>query len=254
MRIDVVTLFPEMVDHAARFGVVGRALERGLWRFGVWNPRDFATDGYRTVDDRPYGGGPGMVMLAEPLAKAIAAARSAQAVDGCASTRTLHLSPAGVPLVHRRVAELAAADATGLVLLAGRYEGIDERLLEREVDEEIAVGDFVVSGGELPALMLIDAIVRQRPGVLNDAESAVQDSFVSGLLDCPHYTRPEELDGVRVPDVLLSGHHAAIRAWRLQESLGRTWERRPDLLRNRVLSKDEQALISAYRRERTSGH
>ncbi len=250
MRIDVVTLFPEMVGHATRFGVTGRALERGLWRLGVWNPRDFVTDNYRTIDDRPYGGGPGMVMLAEPLARALAAARAAQAADGCKATRTLHLSPAGTPLVHARVAELAAAaDETGFVLLAGRYEGIDERLLAREVDEEIAVGDFVVSGGELPALMLIDAIVRQRPGVLNDAESAAQDSFADGLLDCPHYTRPEEHDGERVPDVLLSGHHAAIRAWRLKQSLGRTWERRPDLLRDRVLSKEERELLAAYQRE-----
>jgi tRNA (guanine37-N1)-methyltransferase len=251
MRIDVVTLFPEMVGHAARFGVTGRALERGLWRLGVWNPRDFATDSYRTVDDRPYGGGPGMVLMAEPLAKALAAARSAQAADGCRATRTVHLSPAGEPLLHRRVVELAAAgDETALVLLAGRYEGIDERLLEREVDDEIAIGDFVVSGGELPSLMLIDAIVRQRPGVLNDAESAAQDSFAAGLLDCPHYTRPEEYDGDRVPEVLLSGHHAAIRAWRLKQALGRTWERRPDLLRDRALSKEEQELLAAYRRER----
>jgi tRNA (guanine37-N1)-methyltransferase len=253
MRIDVVTLFPEMVGHAARFGVTGRALERGLWRLGVWNPRDFVTDTYRTVDDRPYGGGPGMVMLAEPLTKALGAARGAQAADGFKASRTLHLSPAGVPLVHRRVAELAqAAEETGLVLLAGRYEGIDERLLDREVDEEIAIGDFVVSGGELPALMLIDAIVRQRPGVLNDAASAEQDSFVSGLLDCPHYTRPEEHEGQRVPEVLLSGHHAAIRSWRLKQSLGRTWERRPDLLDGRELSKEEAELLAAFRRERSA--
>jgi len=251
MRIDVVTLFPEMIGHAARFGVTGRALERGLWRLGVWNPRDFVEDRYRTVDDRPYGGGPGMVMLAEPLAKALAAARAAQVADGCRATRTVHLSPAGTPLAHKRVVELAAAaDETGLVLLAGRYEGIDERLVEREVDEEIAIGDFVVSGGELPSLMLIDAIVRQRPGVLNDAESAAQDSFAAGLLDCPHYTRPEDYDGCPVPEVLLSGHHAAIRSWRLKQALGRTWERRPDLLRDRVLSKEEHELLSAYRRER----
>lgn len=250
MRIDVVTLFPEMVGHASRFGVTGRALERGLWRLGVWNPRDFATDKYRTIDDRPYGGGPGMVMLAEPLTKALAAARAAQKADGCKATRTLHLSPAGQPLVHSRVAELAGeSEETGYVLLAGRYEGIDERLIEREVDEEIAIGDFVVSGGELPALMLIDAVVRQRPGVLNDAESAAQDSFVAGLLDCPHYTRPEEQDGERVPDVLLSGNHASIRAWRLQQSLGRTWERRPDLIRNRVLSKEEGELLATFQRE-----
>ena len=248
MRIDVVTLFPEMVGHAAQFGVTGRALQRGLWRLGVWNPRDFVTDRHRTVDDRPYGGGPGMVMLAEPLAKALAAARSAQGVDGCKATRTLYLSPAGTSLSHKRVAEFAAAgDGTGLVLLAGRYEGIDERLFDRDVDEEISVGDFVVSGGELPALMLIDAILRQRPGVLNDAESAAQDSFAAGLLDCPHYTRPEDYEGDRVPGVLLSGNHAAIRAWRLQQSLGRTWDRRPDLMRQRVLSKEEQELLEAYR-------
>jgi tRNA (guanine37-N1)-methyltransferase len=253
MRIDVVTLFPEMIEHAARFGVTGRALSRGLWRLGVWNPRDFVSDRHRTVDDRPYGGGPGMVMLAEPLAAALAAARGAQRTEGGggAATRTLYLSPAGKPLTHRRVAELAAqGDTTGLVLLAGRYEGIDQRLLEREVDEEVAIGDFVVSGGELPALMLIDAVLRLRPGVLNDAESAAQDSFAAGLLDCPHYTRPEEYAGARVPEVLLSGHHEAIRAWRLKEALGRTWERRPDLLQDRDLSQEERELLAAYRRER----
>jgi tRNA (guanine37-N1)-methyltransferase len=251
MRIDVVTLFPEMVDHAARFGVTGRALQRGLWRLGLWNPRDFVADRHRTVDDRPYGGGPGMVMLAEPLASALAAARSAQRAHGCAQTRTLYLSPAGAPLTHGRVAELAAGgDATGLVLLAGRYEGIDQRLLEREVDEEVAIGDFVVSGGELPALMLIDAVLRLRSGVLNDAESAAQDSFAAGLLDCPHYTRPEEYEGKRVPEVLLSGHHEAIRVWRLQQALGRTGDRRPDLLRDRALSKEEVELLAAFRRER----
>jgi tRNA (guanine37-N1)-methyltransferase len=248
MRIDVVTLFPELVDHAARFGVTGRALERGLWQLGTWNPRDFTTDSYRTVDDRPYGGGPGMVMLAEPLGKAVAAARAAQRGAGYTTTRTMHLSPSGVPLTHRRVAELAAASATAYVLVAGRYEGIDERFIAREVDEEIAVGDFVVSGGELPALMLIDAIVRQRPGVLNDAESAAQDSFVAGLLDCPHYTRPERYEGGSVPQVLLSGHHEDIRRWRLMQSLGRTKERRPELLIDRVLSKEETALIAAYER------
>jgi tRNA (guanine37-N1)-methyltransferase len=253
MRIDIVTLFPEMVEHAARFGVTGRALQRGLWRLGVWNPRDFVSDRHRTVDDRPYGGGPGMVMLAEPLAAALRAARAAQQAEGRMATRTLYLSPAGVPLTHRRVVELAAeSETTGLVLLAGRYEGIDERLFEREVDEEVAIGDFVVSGGELPALMLIDAVLRLRPGVLNDADSAAQDSFAAGLLDCPHYTRPEEYAGARVPEVLLSGHHEAIRAWRLKQSLGRTSERRPDLLRGRELSQEERELLAAYRRERTS--
>jgi tRNA (guanine37-N1)-methyltransferase len=251
MRVDVVTLFPEMVAHAASFGVTGRALERGLWRLAAWNPREFATDSYRTVDDRPYGGGPGMVMLAEPLARALAAARVAQREAGYAATRTIHLSPAGAPLTHRRVSELAAeADRTAYVLLAGRYEGIDERLIQREVDEEIAVGDFVVSGGELPALMLIDAVVRQRPGVLNDADSAAQDSFVDGLLDCPHYTRPEQDGRGRVPDVLLSGNHAVIRRWRHKQALGRTWERRPELMQGRALTNEEQTLLAEFRRER----
>ena len=249
MRIDVVTLFPELVDHASRFGVTGRALERGLWQLGTWNPRDFSTDNYRTIDDRPYGGGPGMVMLAEPLAKAVAAARAAQRSAGYTTTRTIHLSPSGAPLTHRRVAELACPPAPAYVLVAGRYEGIDERFVAREVDEEIAIGDFVVSGGELPALMLIDAVVRQRPGVLNDAESAAQDSFVAGLLDCPHYTRPECYEGGSVPPVLLSGHHEDIRRWRLMQSLGRTKERRPGLLQGRTLSKEETALLAAYERE-----
>ena len=253
MRIDVVTLFPEMVEQAARFGVTGRALERGLWRLATWNPRDFTTDNYRTVDDRPYGGGPGMVMLAEPLARAIHAARAAQRGEGAAvtrATRVIHLSPQGVPLTHARVMELAAAcDATDLVLLAGRYEGIDERLLEREVDEEISIGDFVVSGGEMPALMLIDAIVRQRPGVLNDATSAGQDSFADGVLDCPHYTRPEVYAGAAVPAVLLSGNHAAIARWRRKEALGRTWRRRPELLAGGELSAADEALLREYANE-----
>ena len=245
MRIDVVTLFPEMVVHAAGFGIAGRGRERGLWELGVWNPRDFAMDIHRTVDDRPYGGGPGMVLMPEPLSHAIHAARDAQAVRGVAAPRTLYLSPAGAPLTHRAVMELAAS--AGCILLAGRYEGIDERLLEREIDAEISVGDFVVSGGELPALLLIDAIVRQLPGALNDAESAQQDSFADGLLDCPHYTRPETYDGRRVPDVLLSGNHAAIRRWRMKQAIGRTWQRRPELLDQRELSPDEQALLDEFK-------
>jgi tRNA (guanine37-N1)-methyltransferase len=250
MRVDVITLFPQMVLDAAKYGVTGRALERGLWQLAAWNPRDFATDGYRTVDDRPYGGGPGMVMLADPLRKALAAARDAQRQARVAQSRTLHLSPAGAPLTHARVAALAReADTTAFVLLAGRYEGIDERLLATEVDEEISVGDFVVSGGELPALMLIDAVVRQRPGVLNDADSAAQESFVDGMLDCPHYTRPEQDVAGRVPDVLLSGDHAAIRRWRLQMALGRTWQRRPELLERRTLSKEEAVLLSEFRQQ-----
>jgi tRNA (guanine37-N1)-methyltransferase len=249
LEIDVVTLFPEMVTQAAKVGVTGRALERGLWRLRTWNPRDFATDAHRTVDDRPYGGGPGMVMLAAPIAQAIAAAKSAQHEDGVQTPRVIHLSPAGMPLRHGRVAELAAAPSAGYVLLAGRYEGIDERLIERFVDEEIAVGDFVVSGGELPALMLIDAIARLLPGALNHEQSALEDSFVDGLLDCPHYTRPEVYEGMAVPDVLLSGHHGEIRRWRLAQSLRRTQKRRPDLLAGRTLTKDEAALLGPREQE-----
>jgi tRNA (guanine37-N1)-methyltransferase len=250
MRFDVVTLFREMIEQAAGYGVTGRARERGLWQLATWNPRDFATDNYRTVDDRPYGGGPGMVMLGEPLSAALGAAREAQRVAGCERSWTIHLSPSGRPLTHARVAALAAdAGQVGYVLVAGRYEGIDERWLAREVDEEVAVGDFVVSGGELPALMLMDAVVRLQPGVLHDAESAAQESFVDGLLDCPHYTRPESDRGEAVPDVLLSGNHAAIRRWRLKQALGRTWQRRPELLAGRSLSKEEAALLAEFQRE-----
>lgn len=252
MRIDVVTLFPEMVTHACGYGVTGRARERGVWQLGVWNPRDFATDAYRTVDDRPYGGGPGMVLMAGPLARALQAAREAQAAAGIASGRTLYLSPAGVPLDHRAVMQIAAEPAGALTLLAGRYEGVDERLLACEVDSEVSVGDFVVSGGELPALLVIDAVVRQLPGALNDAESARQDSFADGLLDCPHYTRPEIYEGERVPDVLLSGNHAAIRRWRLKQAVGRTWQRRPELLARRPLSADERGLLEEFEAEAKS--
>ena len=250
MRIEVVTLFPDMVTQAAAFGVTGRAREKGLWQLGVVNPRDFATDAYRTIDDRPYGGGPGMVLMAEPLSRALDAARSAQRSAGINTPRTIALSPAGRALSHAKVMQLAAAP--GFILLAGRYEGIDERLIAREVDEELSIGDFVVSGGELPALLVVDAVVRQLPGALNDVQSAEQDSFAAGLLDCPHYTRPETYDGERVPEVLLSGNHAAIRRWRLQQSLGRTWQRRPELLRQRALSEDEQALLDQWRREQGS--
>jgi tRNA (guanine37-N1)-methyltransferase len=249
MRIDVVTLFPEMVEHAAQFGVVGRALTKKLWSLALWNPRTYTSDPHRTVDDRPYGGGPGMVMLAPPLAAALKAAREAQAEAGCAASRVLYLSPAGVPLTHTRVTALnaLARQETGLILLAGRYEGIDERLLAQEVDEEIAIGDFVVSGGELPVLMLIDALVRQLPGALNDAVSAEQESFVEGLLDCPHYTRPPMYEGEAVPEVLLSGDHAAIESWRRMQALGRTAARRPDLLVQRGLMKEDARLLEKYR-------
>jgi len=244
VRIDVVTLFPAMVEHACSFGVTARARERGLWQLATWNPRDFTSDPHRTVDDRPYGGGPGMVMLAEPLARSLAAARAAQVAAGVAKPHVVYLSPAGKPLTHARVKDMADLPQAGYVLLAGRYEGVDDRLLEREVDEEIAVRDFVVSGGELPALMLIDAIARQLPGALNDANSAQEDSFVADLLDCPHYTRPEVYEGERVPEVLLSGHHEAIRRWRLEQAIRRTLERRPDLLEGRESTQEEAKLLA----------
>lgn len=251
MRIDVITLFPDMVEQACGYGITGRARERALWQLGVHNPRDFATDAYRTIDDRPYGGGPGMVLMAAPLARALGAAREAQAASGHARGATWYLSPAGPPLTHRDVVELIAEPRRGVALIAGRYEGVDQRFVDREVDREVSIGDFVVSGGELPALLVIDAIVRQLPGALNDAESVQQESFVTGLLDCPHYTRPERYDGDRVPDVLLSGDHAAIRRWRLKQAVGRTWQRRPELLERRALSAEEQALLDEYRLETT---
>ena len=231
MRIDVVTLFPEMIEHAAGFGVTGRARERSLWQLCVWNPRDYAHDARGTVDDRPYGGGPGMVMLAEPLAQAIAAAREAQRAAGVAAPRTIHLTPAGAPLTHARVIELAHAENAGYVLIAGRYEGIDERVVAREADEEIAIGEFVVSGGELPALVIVDAVARLIPGVVGDEASVAGDTFArDGLLDFPQYTRPAEFRGHAVPPVLLSGHHAEIEKWRREQALERTRRHRPDLL------------------------
>jgi tRNA (guanine37-N1)-methyltransferase len=253
MRIDVVTLFPDMVAHACSFGIAGRARERRLWELALWNPRDFATDAYRSVDDRPYGGGPGMVMMAAPLARALDAARAAQAAAGVHGAKTLYLSPAGEPLTHRAVMNVVCDAAGGVTLLAGRYEGVDQRLIERDVDAEVSIGDFVVSGGELPALLVIDAIVRQLPGALNDAESARQDSFADGLLDCPHYTRPERYEDERVPDVLLSGDHAAIRRWRLKQALGRTWQRRPELLAQRPLTVEERALLDEYKADAAGG-
>lgn len=247
MRIEVVTLFPELVQNAARYGVTGRALERGVWTLACRNPRDFATGSYRSVDDRPYGGGPGMVMLAEPLERAIGAARAGLAAAGIGAAPVVCLSAQGERLQHRRVVELAGKE--GLVLVAGRYEAIDERLLERAVDLEIAIGDFVVSGGELPALLLIDALVRQLPGVLNDPQSKVDESFVDGLLDCPHYTRPEVYAGIAVPPVLLSGNHAAIARWRRKQSLGRTLLRRPDLLAAHPLNDEESRLLDEFKGE-----
>jgi tRNA (guanine37-N1)-methyltransferase len=246
-EFDVITLFPQMFDAVTENGITGRAREKGLYRLELWNPRDFASNSYRTVDDRPYGGGPGMVMMAEPLEKAITAARKRQQDAGIAEPRAVYLSPQGRLLDHRMV--MALASGGGLVLLAGRYEGVDERLLRRLSGEEVSIGDYVLSGGELAAMVLMDCIVRQMPGVLGDAESAAQDSFVNGLLDCPHYTRPEVYEGEAVPQVLLSGNHAEIARWRLKQALGRTWRRRPDLLAGRALSDEERALLEEYKRE-----
>jgi tRNA (guanine37-N1)-methyltransferase len=242
VAFDVVTLFPEMFAAVSDHGITRRAREQGLWGLRLWNPRDFATDNYRTVDDRPYGGGPGMVMLAEPLEKAISAAKTNRP-----GAQVVYLSPQGRPLTHRRVLEMAASK--GAILLCGRYEGIDERLIARCVDEEISLGDFVLSGGEIAAMALIDAVVRQVPGALNDADSAIEESFADGLLDCPHYTRPETYAGMMVPPVLLSGHHADIRRWRLKQALGRTWLRRPELVEHRQLSGEETILLEEFKRE-----
>jgi tRNA (guanine37-N1)-methyltransferase len=247
LQLDVVTLFGSMFDAVTRSGVTGRARERRLYELVLWNPRDFATNAYRSVDDRPYGGGPGMVMMAEPLEKAIAAARQRQKSSGVARPRVVHLSPQGRLLDYARVAELAGEQ--GLVMLAGRYEGLDERVITRAVDDEISIGDYVLSGGELAAMVVIDAVVRQLPGALNDVESASQDSFVNGLLDHPHYTRPEVYEGEAVPPVLLSGNHADIARWRLKQALGRTWLRRPDLLEARPLTPDEARLLEEFRSE-----
>ena len=246
LTVDVITLFPEMFLALTGSGIPRKALEAGAWSLGIWNPRDYAEDNHRTVDDRPYGGGPGMVMMAKPLEQAIQSAKARQQVLGVVSSRVIYLSPQGRPLNHAGVLELSAGPARneGFVLLCGRYEGVDERLIERCVDVEISIGDFVVSGGELPAMLLIDAMVRHLPGALNDALSAEQDSFVDGLLDCPHYTRPEVYEAVRVPEVLLSGNHAKIRRWRLKESLARTLRRRPDLLQDRALTKEETQLLA----------
>ena len=251
LQFDVVTLFPAMFDAVTELGVTGRARERGLYQFVAWNPRDFTTNVHRTVDDRPYGGGPGMVMMAEPLDKALAAARQRQMSAGVEKPRVVHLTPQGRLLDHALVAELAREQ--GLVLLAGRYEGVDERLIDRQTIEEVSIGDYVLSGGELAAMVLMDSVVRQLPGALGDAESASQDSFVDGLLDHPHYTRPEVYEGAAVPAVLLSGNHAVITRWRLKQSLGRTWQRRPDLLERRVLTAEERSLLDEFRREQDSG-
>ena len=249
INFDVVTLFPEMFVALTDSGITQRARDKGFYQLVLWNPRDFSTNAYRSVDDRPYGGGPGMVMAAEPLAKAMRAARQRQTSSGIKSSRTIYLSPQGRPLTQKVAEELGSYE--GLVLLAGRYEGVDERLLQAEVQDEISIGDYVLSGGELPAMVLMDALIRRIPGVLNDAESAQQDSFVAGLLDCQHYTRPEVYGGKAVPAVLLSGHHAEIETWRMKQALGRTWQRRPELLEKIRLTPDQARLLEEYKREDT---
>ncbi|HSY26119.1 MAG TPA: tRNA (guanosine(37)-N1)-methyltransferase TrmD [Burkholderiaceae bacterium] len=247
MQFDVITLFPEMFAAITHSGVTRRAFEQKKWSLSCWNPRDFTSDNHRTVDDRPYGGGPGMVMLAKPLEAAIDAASARQVEQGLPAPRVVYLSPQGQPLTHAKVMQLTAEP--GLVLLCGRYEAVDQRLLVRRVDEEISLGDFVLSGGELPAMALMDAVVRQLPGVLHDDASAVEDSFVNGLLDCPHYTRPEMYEDAPVPAVLLGGHHAEIEKWRREQALKATAAKRPDLIvkarSDGLLSRADEKFLSS---------
>ncbi len=238
MRFDVITLFPDLVNAVVKSGVTGRAVQRDIMQLHYWNPRDYAHDIHHTVDDRPYGGGPGMVMKADILLNAIRDARQHN------KGKVVYLSPQGVPLTQTLVTQLAAED--GLILLCGRYEGIDERIIALEVDLECSIGDYVLSGGELGAMVMIDAITRLLPGALGHHESASQDSFVEGLLDCPHYTRPEILEGLPIPSVLKSGNHAAIARWRHKQALGRTWQRRPDLLQAKHLTAIERVLLAEY--------
>ena len=239
MQVDVITLFPELVEQVISFGIVSRAADQELLRLNCWNPREYTEDRHRTVDDRPYGGGPGMLMKLQPLLDTIRAVRQ-QNKQG----RLIYLSPQGVPVKQATLAR--QVDAGSVIFLCGRYEGIDERLIQQEVDEEWSIGDYVISGGELAAMVCIDAMTRLIPGALGHDQSAQQDSFSDGLLDCPHYTRPEEFLGSRVPEVLMNGNHQAIQDWREQQSLGRTWQRRPDLLEQMVLDDRQQALLNQY--------
>ncbi len=246
MHFHVITLFPEMVEQMCEFGVLGRAIKRGIIKLTCWNPRDYTQDRHRTVDDRPYGGGPGMLMKVQPLADAINAAKQ-QAGD---DAKVVYLSPQGQLLNQQAVVKMAdGPEQKAMILIAGRYEGIDERLIEQYVDEEWSIGDYVLSGGEMPALIMIDAVARMLPGVLGDADSAQQDSFMEGLLDCPHYTRPEEIDGQAVPEVLLSGDHKKIDHWRQKQALGRTWLRRPDLLESLQLNDEQKKWLSEFQQE-----
>lgn len=244
MHIALVSLFPEMFEAVCDHGVTGRAVKQGLVEISHSNPREFTTDRHRTVDDRPYGGGPGMLMKIDPLQQAIAAARGKAGKDA----KVIYLSPQGKRLDHGKA--VALSREPGLILVAGRYEGVDERLIEAEVDEELSIGDYVLSGGELAAMVVIDTVTRQLPGVLGHELSAQEDSYANGLLDCPHYTRPEEYQGKQVPEVLLSGNHDQIRRWRLKQALGRTQERRPDLLEGRPMTAEEEELLAEYLRER----
>ncbi len=246
MWIGAVTLFPEMFQAVTNYGVTGRAFKSRIMEFQAWNPRDFTHDRHRTVDDRPYGGGPGMLIKVQPLQDAISAAKKAAGDD----VKVVYLSPQGKRLDQAGVQHLA--NAQKLILVAGRYEGVDERLIKAEIDEEWSLGDFVLSGGEIAAITVIDAIARLIPGVLGHDQSAVQDSFYDGLLDCPHYTRPEVFQGKKVPDVLMGGHHEQIRQWRLKQSLGRTWQRRPDLLEDKNLSEEEKGLLEEFVREQSA--
>ena len=241
VQFAVITLFPEMLAAVRDYGVTGRAVKSGIIRIEAWNPRDYADDNHRTVDDRPYGGGPGMVMMMPPVCAAIRAARDAMPGSG----KVIHLTPQGRLLDQDGVMELAAQDR--LILVAGRYEGLDERIIETEVDEEWSIGDYVLSGGELAAMVLVDAVTRTLPGVLGHEDSARKDSFRDGLLDYPHYTRPEEYEGKRVPEVLLSGNHENIRRWRLQQALGRTWLRRPELLESLHLDEEQRTLLEEFK-------
>lgn len=240
MRFDVVTLFPEMVTAAISFGITGRAIERGLIQLKAWNPRDYAYDNYKTVDDRPYGGGPGMVMKYEPLHEAVLAARQPEVNN----KKIIFLSPQGRPLTQSLLKESASLEQ--LILVAGRYEGVDERFIRLDCNEEWSIGDYVISGGELAALVVIDGITRLLPGVLGDEQSAEQDSYTDGLLDCPHFTRPVAIGNDAVPEVLLSGNHAEISRWRKKQALGRTWKRRPDLLADKRLTTEQERLLKEF--------
>ncbi len=247
MRIDVITLFPEMVRECASHGIQGRAIKNGLLELQTWNPRDYTEDKHRGVDDRPYGGGPGMVMQVQPLRAAIQAARAI-----ATAAPVIYLSPQGTRFDQRKAQQLAGLER--MILVAGRYEGVDERFIDLEVDEELSAGDYVLSGGELPALIVMDAVTRLLPGALGDADSAQEDSFMDGLLDYPHYTRPEEIDGLQVPAELLGGNHAHIRRWRAKQALGRTWQRRPDLLETLQLDEEQQLLLNEFINEYESGN